>query len=705
LANSVLCQRFRAAAAACGFLAVAIGMTALLGWVLGSEFLQGRAFAGITMKTNASVCVISIGIIVVLLSLEARGEQPLTGRGARILAGLVLAIGVVTLAEHLFDVNIGIDELLFREQEGAVATQSPNRMGPPASLCFSLLALARLLVGVQRRGQRAPFQYLAIAVALVSSVPLLGYLFDARALYSVGKYTGIALPTAAALWLLAVGLLVSTPEVGLMRRLVAEDSGALLLRRLLPAAIGVPALLMLLRLWGEDLGLYDQALGRALLVIAFSVVFAAVVWRTGDVVFSQELNATRAERSLHEQTVKSLAALADADRRKTEFLAVLAHELRNPLAPVRNAVHLLRARAAVDTEAVRPYTLIERQIEHLSRLIDDLMDVSRISRDSLELRKEQVVLSEIAATALEATRHLLDAKGHSITVQLPEYDVQLEADAARLVQVFTNLLANAAHYTPPGGEITLSTGVEPPPELPAEQRQLVVSVRDNGMGIAPEQLPRVFDLFYQIGGESRQGGLGIGLALVRKLVELHGGSVRAVSAGRGQGSTFTVYLPGAVLVAALASPQRTARPELPSLPRLSVLVVEDNLDSAEMLGELLQLAGADVKLAHDGESALVLGAQFQPQVILLDIGLPGISGYDVARQVRSSSWAERTRIVALTGWGSSDDRARSKGAGIDHHLVKPVKPDALLALLAELRGGVEPHGPASGAKRQGLESM
>jgi signal transduction histidine kinase/CheY-like chemotaxis protein len=442
---------------------------------------------------------------------------------------------------------------------------------------------------------------------------------------------------------------------------------------------------MLLRMWGQDLGLYDQVVGRALVVIAFSVVFVAVVWRTGDVVFRQAVNAARAERGLHEQVVRSLDALADADRRKTEFLAVLAHELRNPLAPVRNAVHLLRARAGTHSEATEPHAVIERQVEHLARLIDDLMDVSRISRDSLELRKGPVRLSEIVAGALEASRYLIEAQRHRVSVQLPEQDVQLEADAARLVQVVTNLLTNAARYTPAGGEIALTARLEPSREAnsSSEQQLLAISVRDNGVGIEPEQLPRVFDMFYQVG--QRQGGLGIGLALVRKLVELHGGSVGATSAGVDQGSTFTVRLPGAVPLPAPAAPASLAAPVLPPLHSLRVLVVEDNRDSAEMLGELLELAGAQVQLAHDGESALDLGAQLDPQVILLDIGLPGMSGYDVARAVRSASWGKHTRIVALTGWGNADDRVRSKEAGIDRLLVKPVQPSALMALLAELR--------------------
>ncbi|MEO8184588.1 MAG: ATP-binding protein [Deltaproteobacteria bacterium] len=690
MSNSIFSLRLRRASVVCGAAGAIVGAGALLGWITHNELLKGAFVAGITMKTNAALCVTLAGVLVALLGLGDRRERQLPAWLRRASALLVVGIALATLAEHLFGIDLGIDELLFREPAGAVATSSPNRMGPVGALCLLLLGLGYLLVDVRVRRERAPFQYLALAVALIASVPLLGYLFEARSLFGIDRYTVIALPTAAALWLLAVGLLLARPEVGWMRRLIAEDSGALLLRRLLPAAVVVPVLLMWVLLWGQELGLYDQVVGRALVVIGFIVVFTAVVWRTGDVVFWQATEAARAERVLHQQLVQSLDALADADRRKTEFLAVLAHELRNPLAPVRNAVHLLRARDGTDSQAARTYALVERQIAHLARLIDDLMDVSRISQDKLELRTACVRLSELVASALDASRYLIEAQRHRVSIALPEQEVQVEGDAARLVQVFTNLLTNAARYTPPGGQITLSAQLEPAPgpdRVASKRQQLVVSVRDNGVGIDAEQLHRVFDMFYQAaheGGPGRQG-LGIGLALVRKLVELHGGSVNAASAGPGQGSTFTVRFPRALVTLASSAPPVEPALSLPAFERLSVLLVEDNRDSAEMLSDLLRLAGAEVHLAPDGESALVLGAQVQPRVILLDIGLPGMSGYEAAEQARRSSWGEQALIVALTGWGSERDRVRSKQAGIDRHLVKPVNPEALMALIAEFR--------------------
>jgi signal transduction histidine kinase/CheY-like chemotaxis protein len=657
-----------------------LGLTALIGWATGNELLRGGFVAGITMKTNAALCITLMGGLVMLQAQERFAARAPGKPFARVAAALVLVIGMGTLAQHLLGVNLGIDQLLFEEPGGAMATQSPNRMGPIASSCLAALGAARLLGEFRTSSQKAPFQYFALGVMAITSVPLLGYLFDARALFGIGKYTGIALPTAAALLLLALGLLLAQPDVGLMRRLVANDAGALLLRRLLPAAVVVPVFLMLGRLWGQDLGWYDPVVGRAVLVVGFIVVFTAVIWRTGDVVFRQATEAARAESILHERLERSVEALAETDRRKTEFLAVLAHELRNPLAPVRNAVHVLRARQRSASEVERTYAIIERQIEHLARLIDDLMDVSRISQDKLELRKSRVRLADVIAAAVDASRYLIEAQAHQLTVELPSSDVQLEADSARLVQVVTNLLANAARYTPPGGQISLLAQIEPSGEL-------VIQVTDDGTGISPDQLSRVFDLFYQAGpkGGRRGQGLGIGLALVRKLVELHGGTVTASSAGPDRGSSFSVRLPASIATRTLPVSPSDQAPSLPALDSLCVLVVEDSPDSAEMLSELLQLTGARVHTALDGETALAMAGQLAPHVVLLDIGLPGISGYDVAREIRRTDWGATSLLIALTGWGSDADRARSERVGINQHLAKPVHPQSLMTLISEFR--------------------
>ena len=374
-----------------------------------------------------------------------------------------------------------------------------------------------------------------------------------------------------------------------------------------------------------------------------------------------------------------LAQLEEADHRKDEFLAMLAHELRNPLAPLRNALHIVRQRGP-DRRAVTRHALdlMDRQVGHLVRLVDDLLDVSRITRGKVELRKEAIDLAEAATRAVESARPLIDARRHRLTYEGPPAPVRVEADPVRLTQVIGNLLTNAAKYTDEGGRITLTVGWE--------AGEAVVRVRDTGVGIAPEMLPRVFDLFTQVERtlDRAQGGLGIGLTLVRSLVELHGGSVQAFSGGVGAGSEFVVRLPAR---ADAEDRGRETRPGVaaPVTPR-RILVVDDNLDSAETLAQLLQLSGHQARTAHNGPGALAAAGAFRPEVVLLDIGLPGMDGYEVARRLRAGPGGEKMLLVAQTGYGQEEDRCRSRQAGFDAHLVKPVDPGALQALLADFDG-------------------
>lgn len=893
------------ASVALGLLATLVGVTTLIGWATGSQLLKGFFLYDINVKANTALCMVLVGIAVVLIASAPSATPPL----ARALALFTGILAAATFSQHLFGWDLGIDQLLFTEAQGAAGTHSPNRMGPVASLCFSALAVALLTIDKRTRNGRAPFQVLALGVLLIASVSVLGYLFHARQLFGLARYTAIALLTALSLLMLGSGVLLARPEVGLMQRLTGNDSGALMMRRLLPAAVLVPLLLMWLRIKGEQLGLYDQPFARALLVMSFIVVFTGLVWRTGQVVFNQATAAARAERELHARLVHSLEsmtdgfiacdaewrvtylnrsaeelsgvgreavlgrswwttasralgsgteapyreamrervamqfesridgsdrrfehelfptpdgglaayvrdvteqrraltvlreseqlfrtlgeavpdflwmtdsegsplyqnpawtrytgldteqlkqggwtalpaaedplviqdawqrasaaggpfrlearmrrhdgvyrwfsfrtvpitdesgrvvkwigtatdiddqkraqqALADADQRKNEFLATLAHELRNPLAPVRNAVHLLRVRGGPDPQAARTFAVIERQIAHLTRLIDDLMDVSRISQNKLELQPSRLVLSEVIAGAIESSRYAMVPERHQLRVELPAEPLYLDADSVRLVQVFTNLLTNAARYSPAGGDITIAAA--------REGAEVCVRVRDAGNGIAAHQLPHLFELFFQAERENRRGrhGLGIGLALVRQLVQLHGGSVSATSSGIGQGSEFVVRLP---LSRDQSRPQELAVQASPALPRftgLRVLVVEDNQDTAELLSQLLAQAGATVHTAFDGENGVASAMKAEPQVVLLDIGLPQMSGYDVARAIRATAWGAKAFIVALTGWGQPDDRERSKQAGFDQHLVKPVSPEMLIQLIESFR--------------------
>jgi signal transduction histidine kinase len=387
----------------------------------------------------------------------------------------------------------------------------------------------------------------------------------------------------------------------------------------------------------------------------------------------QRLNETLEQR-VRERT----AALKEADRRKDEFLAMLAHELRNPLAPIRNALHVMQL-AGDDVRALTEVRdMMERQVCHLVRLVDDLMDVSRISRGKIELRKQRLDVAAAVRNALEIARPLVEAAGHEVTLALPSEPLVVEADPARLVQVVANLLNNASKYTEPGGRIWLSAA--------RDAGHAVVRVQDTGIGIPTEMLPHVFDMFVQVDAavSRSQGGLGIGLTLVKRLVELHGGSVEAASGGPGLGSEFIVRLPLAVESGAAPradTPGPEARPA-PQLSTLRVLVVDDNRDAAESLALLMRLAGHQVQVALDGREALESARAFQPRILLQDIEMPGMSGYEVARRIREQ--ATDVLLVAVTGYGSEEARHRSREAGFDHHLVKPVDFATLQQVLASV---------------------
>jgi signal transduction histidine kinase/CheY-like chemotaxis protein len=380
------------------------------------------------------------------------------------------------------------------------------------------------------------------------------------------------------------------------------------------------------------------------------------------------LTADVLERRVAEQRLR------DADRRKDEFLATLAHELRNPLAPVMSSLEILRRSAGDPVTLETARDTMQRQMSQLVRLVDDLLDMSRITSNKLALRKEPVTLARVLREAVEASLPSVDAAGHRLLVSVPPAPVPLHADATRLTQVFANLLNNAAKFTDPGGEISLS----------AERSgdEVTVTVRDDGIGMAPDRVDTVFDMFTQIDGRADrpQSGLGIGLTLVKRLVEMHGGSVTAQSEGLGRGSAFTVRLPVAETPAgAAAEPPPPAAPPRPAARH--VLIVDDNQDAALTLAALLRLGGDRTRVVHDGADALRAAEADTPDVILLDIGLPKMDGYAVCRAIRAAPWGTRPLVVAVTGWGQDKDRALSKEAGFDAHLVKPVDHRALLDLL------------------------
>ena len=387
------------------------------------------------------------------------------------------------------------------------------------------------------------------------------------------------------------------------------------------------------------------------------------------------------QHELAEQARKAEAALADLDRRKDEFLAMLGHELRNPLAPILNAALLLRLHCnrnrlhGIENPVLQQSAgIIERQVGQLVRIVDELLEVSRITTGRIHLHQERIAVGVVVANAAATIRSLIGQRRHEFTVSLPTQAIWLHADAARLEQVVVNLLTNAAKYTDPGGHIGLT--------VQQEGEEAVVRVRDTGVGIAPEVLPRIFDLFTQAERslDRSQGGLGVGLALVQRLVEMHGGSVAASSAV-GQGSEFVVRLP----VAPPPQPQASSPPTETAQPTgrsLRVLVVDDNVDTVTTLAMLVQESGHEVRTAYDGSAVLETALDYRPNVVLLDIGLPGLNGFEVAKQLRQQPALQNAVLVAMTGYGQESDRRRSREAGFDHHLVKPGDFGKMLQILA-----------------------
>jgi PAS domain S-box-containing protein len=402
----------------------------------------------------------------------------------------------------------------------------------------------------------------------------------------------------------------------------------------------------------------------------YEYIFVPVLGATGEV----EAVAGTTRDITDRKTVED--ALREADRKKDDFIAMLAHELRNPLAPIRNGLQVMRLAPGDASAVASARGMMERQLGHMVRLIDDLLDVSRISRNKMELQRGRVRLADIVESAVETARPQIDAERHELTVTLPGNPVYLDADLTRLAQVFGNLLTNSAKYTPRGGRIWLS----------AERRgdMAVVSVRDTGIGIPANSLGNIFDMFSQVNRsiERSTGGLGIGLALVKGLVEMHGGTVSAASDGEGKGSTFTVTLP--VLLDQTEQPTTTDNGQAMAGPRRRILVVDDNRDGADSLAMMLKLMGNEVRTANDGVSAIDAAEQLQPDVILMDVGMPRLNGLDATRQIREKPWGRDVTIIALTGWGQEGDRERSRRAGCDGHLVKPVDLPDLQKLLAEI---------------------
>lgn len=494
-------------------------------------------------------------------------------------------------------------------------------------------------------------------------------------------FVGIATPDAVGMFLNLAGRALAgiAPDAAISDYTVADffapDCRQFVRDVVLPALTGAPAR------WEGELRFAHLVSG-----VVVPVYFKGFAVRDarGEIIGLATVTRDISEQKRAEDALRRIAAdLAEADHRKSEFLATLAHELRNPLAPIRTGLDLLRMKAQEPAVVAKVLGMMDRQLGHLVHLVNDLLDVARITRGKIELKKEAVELKVLVAMALEANAALVEASGHTLEVTLPQQPMRLQADTTRIVQVLSNLLNNAAKYTPAGGRIGVSAW--------AEAGQAVLAVSDSGIGIAPEALGTVFDMFTQVRSQvdRAQGGLGIGLSLVRRLVELHGGSVAAASAGRGQGSTFTLRLPldaRTALAAPAAAPNSPAA--LPGLvPSLRVLVVDDNADAAESLSALLTMLGHQASVALDGRAGFELARQTRPDLVFLDIGMPGMDGHAVARAIRATPGMAQVVLIALTGWGARGDVRAAEEAGFDQHLTKPVSVEALERAVRAVAGG------------------
>jgi PAS domain S-box-containing protein len=419
--------------------------------------------------------------------------------------------------------------------------------------------------------------------------------------------------------------------------------------------------------------------------VAISLTVSPVRDSRGVIVGASKVARDISERKRSEEALReserrlkaSEEALRDADRRKDEFLALLAHELRNPLAPIRYALAANKKPGRTPEQLKRSEEIMARQISHMSRLLDDLLDVARITRSTLELKKAPTELTFVVGSAIDTARPVLEAKHHTLSLDLPKHTVRLEADLVRLSQVFSNLLINAAKYTDPGGQIHLGAT--------REGSEIVVAIRDNGIGISEDMMPRLFKMFEQAQGAlgRAEGGLGIGLALVRGLVTLHGGRVEARSDGPGTGSEFIVRLPIGTPQAEIPDIDAAEQTIVPGAG-LKILVVDDNRDAADSCAALLELSGHHVQTTYTGRRALELAETFRPHALLLDIGLPDFDGYQLATSIRAAPWGRGIVLIAVTGWGQEEDRRRAFEAGCDHHLTKPIAAETVESLLLSL---------------------
>ena len=650
------------------------GTITLTGWLLDIRRLTDWRDDGISMLPNTGLCALLAGITLLCLISTIQSRGPIVA--IRVLAAVVATIALLTIFELATGIDLGIDRLLADRPWGLRASTSPMRMGPPAAMSFFLLSCSLALATFGAASRRIAAG-MAIFVLAISSLSLIGYWFGADALFGISRVTGIAWQTSTILLALSIGVMAAMPDRGFLLALGRDDPGGTILRRLIVPIIGIPLLLGWLRVVGQDMGLYDMAFGTAVRTLAEIVLFIMLLWWTATGISIHSRAARQAELALRdsEQRYRVIAAAAkDADRRKDEFLATLAHELRNPLAPIGNALQLTKL-AGEDPEIQRQARdTIERQFVQMVRLVDDLLDVGRITRNKLELRMQPVELASVIWQAVETSEALARQFEQDLQINITEEPIWVHADAVRLAQVFTNLLNNACKFTPVKGHVSIS----------AERRGnlAAVSVKDTGIGLEPHQIDGIFEMFAQVDQslERKHGGLGIGLTIAKQLVELHQGEITVRSDGPGRGSEFVVQLPIVVAEERKSAAVPEAKPQVTAARR--ILITDDNRDAATSLALLLRKRGHEVETAFGGNEAIAKAETWRPELMLLDLGMPEMNGFDVCRAIRQTTWGKDIQIVALTGWGQEQDRRNTHEAGFDAHLVKPVDMVVLGNMLA-----------------------
>ena len=667
---------------AAGALVAGVGTAVLFGWLFDVSSAKSVMAGWRVMVPATSACFLFTGIAIML---AARANLLAT----RAVALIGLSLPLLTFMEYLTGIRTGLEGWFGVTFDAASAVA--GRMSPLTSLCFAVLGAS--LVALTVPGPRALMvgRIAAGSTLLTAWLAIIAVAFDTGRLADVPRFPGMAVMTIALMAIASWASLALSFERDpdpLARPVSASPRvGALLV-----VAFTVPLLLGILRdITAARLG---PQVVTSVLVLLLAAAMAAIIWQYGSRMSALRRERERAFAELEERVTERTGELAarndalkhsedrlrEADRRKDEFLATLAHELRNPLAPIRSAVGALRSDLVSDEDKHEARAIIERQVAQMSRLIDDLLDVSRITAGKLPMKRSPRPLNAVLNLAISTVRPHIDEARHRLIVSLVNEPVTVDADEARLSQVFANLLHNACKYTEPGGEIMITAS------LPNEQ-EVEVAVRDNGIGIPPEFLPRLFDKFSQVAPalDRSQGGLGLGLSLVQGIVSLHGGRVEARSAGPGRGSEFVVRLPVLQGVAVADTIRMPAAAGAHGVVSRRVLVVDDNVDSAESLALLLRVGGHLVETAHDGQHAVELAERFQPDAILLDLGMPGMNGYAVCEEIRSRPWGRSVLMVAQTGWGQAQDRARTLESGFDAHLTKPIDPEEVQEMLVTLK--------------------